>query len=143
MHLSGDVKTGRNLLLCYDSLEPSKYCDEDKPFHLMFKHHPLLKIIWEKEWKFVEIFLYRHYDITAIFHNELLKWPADTAELINDNHDIQKLNKNIVDGCYVFTSMFNHSCVPNVELHCDINNNMHMIVCQNVTKGEELFVSYK
>ena len=133
------IETGRNLLLCYDSLEPSKYCDEEKQFYLMFEYHPVLKKMWKKEWKFIEDFLYRHFDISLTFKYDLFQWPANTAELVRKS----KMNNNIGNGCYVFTSLINHSCIPNVDLHCDINNKMHLIACQNIAKGEQLFVSYK
>ena len=137
------IEAGRNKLLCYDSLVPTKRCTEVEPFHLMFENHSLLKIMWKKERKFIEVFLYRHYDITARFNNILFKWPADAALFVKNDHDIILTQRKVGAGYYIFSSMFNHSCVANVQLHCDINNKMHMIICKNVAKGEQLLVNYK
>ena len=141
------IVKGRYMLICYNSLVPSQRCTEVKPFHLMFENHPLLKTMWKKERRFIKEFLNRYYDIFEKFHCDLTEWPLNTAELMertrNGDYDITKILKVKGHGCYVFAPLFNHSCVPNVEGHLDVNNKLHLIVCKNVAKGEQLFVSYR
>ena len=137
------IAAGRNLLLCYGSLMPSKYFTGERRFDLMFQHHPFLKQMWRKEKEFIGTFLEQHYHTTAIFHSDLIKWPVNSKELIHKGYNINTVQRKVGEGYYIFSSMFNHSCLPNVQLHCNINNKMHMIICQNVAKGEQLFVSYK
>ena len=136
------IETKRNLFLCVDSLVPNKRCAEKKPFHLMFKKHHLLKKMWKKEKKFLTLFLNRHYDISAMVHLDIWKWASDTAEVIELNQLADAKRKQVGYGCYVFTSMFNHSCVPNVELHCGNNGKMYLIVNQNIARGQQLFRSF-
>lgn len=126
-----DPEINKNRLKCLLSL----FCDievEKKDFKLIFTSHPLLRKMWATHQSFIKKIIDRFMQIEILnFHSikgsSLCKKKSYRAAL--------------GDGAFIFCSLVNHSCVPNV-MRVVVDGRMVMIVERPIKQGEQLFDCY-
>lgn len=138
----------RNLLNCFDSIDAPDVIGVRKRFKYLFRCHPLLTVMWRSHHKFIMKYLKQQADIVRVVYKVLVKWPTNASDLlserIQDNiDDVCSVQKAVGSGCFMFLSLINHSCIPNVHRHYNENNKMCLIVIRKIKKGEKLTVSLR
>ncbi|XP_070496813.1 SET and MYND domain-containing protein 4-like [Chironomus tepperi] len=59
-----------------------------------------------------------------------------------DNSNLKSLQEPIGSGSFLFTSLINHSCTPNILRIC-VDGEMCLIVCRKIEKGSQIYDCYK
>lgn len=126
-----DPNYNKNRLKCLLSLFSSIEV-EVKDFRAMFTVHPLLRKMWVTHKNFIKNIIDRFMQIEILnFHSikgsSLCKKKSYRAAL--------------GDGAFIFSSLVNHSCVPNV-MRVVVDGRMVMIVERPIRQGEQLFDCY-
>ena len=138
----------RNLMHIFDSYNAPK---KNKPLSIIetiFNCHPDLAEIWEGNETFIMAFLCRHVDNLRELEQVMIQWPGNTTQLISKvpekrNNFHTNLIRNIIGvGYYPFVGLFNHACVQNIFRHFNDKNQIVLIVCRPINKGEQLFDDY-
>lgn len=130
----------KNLLHCYDSFVAPAFTNDAYAFRLIFEVHPILSVMWDTHKVFILTFFRRNIAINREYAKDLMKWQDNVKRSITDHRE--SICKRVGGGIYLFSSLINHSCVPNVERHISYNDKLHLIVCRDVKKGQQIFLSY-
>ena len=141
-------QTRRDMLHCFYSFVAPDCQIDSSIFNLIFNTHPILSTMWDKEKDFIWSFLRRNIEITQMYAHAFFRWPGNAKEMMlvedeDDTKEFQSIRKKVGGGVFLLMSLFNHSCVPNVHRHFNYNNKLHLIVCRDIKKGQELFISLK
>ena len=142
-----------NLMTVFDSYkakENNKLVQTE--IKMIFESHNDLKAMWNGNEIIIVKMLSRYADILRELAHPIVQWPANTKQLINQlpptTNQFQLFESNLVYkmvgvGYYPFLGLLNHSCVPNIYRHVNEKNQMMLIVCRPIQKGQQLFVDYK
>ncbi|ORY51379.1 SET domain-containing protein [Rhizoclosmatium globosum] len=76
-----------------------------------------------------------------------LKWYSDQMTRLNLNamqsfYGEKEEERVVGTSLYLFASMLNHSCVPNVKVDWEDSNIIHAIANKDIAAGEELTITY-
>lgn len=139
------IEIGRISLHCLDSLDAPEYHVNMDVANVIFETHPLLCDMWEREQDFITTFIRRHSSINQNYAHGLFKWPGNTTELakVDPQMPVGNLRRKVGFGSYLFSTLFSHSCVPNVHRHYNFQNKLHLIVCKDILAGEQISVSFR
>ena len=142
-----------NIMKVFDSY---KAAENNEPFYdcieLIFSCHPILAAMWIGNEIIITKMLSRYADNLRELGHAIVQWPTNTKHLIHQlpptTNQFQLLQtdsicKIIGVGYYSFLGLLNHSCVPNIYRHVNEFNQMILIVCRPIIKGQQLFVDYK
>ncbi|KAL7045419.1 hypothetical protein ACKWTF_002227 [Chironomus riparius] len=61
---------------------------------------------------------------------------------IFDNSNLKSLQEPIGSGSFLFTSLINHSCTPNILRVC-LDGEMCLVVCRKIEKDSQIYDCYK
>lgn len=75
-------------------------------------------------------------------HNFHGIFSSNLGTKIFDNSNLKNLQEPIGSGSFLFTSLINHSCSPNILRIC-VDGEMCLIVCRKIEKGSQLYDCYK
>jgi hypothetical protein len=123
----------KNFLQTAYCLARSDNIPTDSP-EMLFMLHPVLEQMWKFHSKFIKQFIRRIIRIYDSNFHGICGWSLQQY----DNHEA----KMIGVGCYIFASMLNHSCAPNVN-RMYVNDKMIIVVDRPIKKGQQIFDCYK
>jgi SET and MYND domain-containing protein 4 len=127
-----DVDYEKNRLRCLLSLT-SNIEIESRDFKLIFNScHTHLKKIWKTHSTFITSLIERLMKI------EILNFHSIKGSSLSKKKTYRAA---LGDGAFIFCSLVNHSCVPNV-MRVVVDGNMVMIVERPIKQGEQLFDCY-
>lgn len=75
-------------------------------------------------------------------HNFHGIFSSNLGTTIFDNSNLKNLQEPIGSGSFLFTSLINHSCSPNILRIC-VDGEMCLVVCRRIEKGSQLYDCYK
>lgn len=126
-----DVDYNKNRLKCLLSLFSGVEV-EDKDFKVLFTSHPLLRKMWMTHSTFIKNIITRFMQIEILnFHS--IKGSSLCMK--------KSYRAALGDGAFIFCSLVNHSCMPNV-MRVVVDGRMVMIVERPIRQGEQLFDCY-
>lgn len=126
-----DPEFNKNRLRCLLSLF-SNIEVESKDFKTIFTAHPLLRRMWATHETFIKNIIDRFMQI------EILNFHSIKGSSLSKKKSYRAA---LGDGAFIFCSLVNHSCVPNV-MRVVVDGRMVMIVERPIQQGEQLFDCY-
>lgn len=133
--------------------------DYEKKISKVFRASPKLTSLWTKMNKSNEIFvkdlMSRLQRVAVNYMHGIGGWSLKKAEVDEGDDNNMKTSTSsapqlpsayqhlIGNGCYLFCSLLNHSCAPNVQRLNVANDKIAVIVSRPIRKGEQLFDSYR
>jgi hypothetical protein len=142
--MTGDNACGKHLFLATLSLATND-CDQKHSladYEIIFNKSSTLKLLWQQNKIFISSILQK---LIIIGHRDIHGIGAWSLKL-NQSNDEPKNPSNyqqlIGNACYLFSSLLNHSCAPNVK-RFNLNTNNVIIVSRPIKAGGQLFDSYR
>lgn len=136
------IENTKHYLKCVNSL-----CKSTKVFSLqahcdILKDHPLLKEAWTKHEAFLTELVQNFCKINDLNFHGIFGSSLQPAPLKDNTTIFRDYQQPIGNGCFPICSLINHSCAPNVVRIC-VEGKIALIACRPITKGAQLFDSYK
>lgn len=130
-------------------LSNKNYDDYQRQILRVFQSSPALNTLWSTLNKSNEIFVS---DLMSRLHRVALNymhgiggWSLKKAAEVNTADALMPSSYQhlIGNGCYLFASLLNHSCTPNVQRLNVERDKIAVIVSRPIRAGEQLFDSYR
>ena len=125
------------------SLAEEKPCSRIEDFENLFQKTEKLRSLWNSNESFIRKLLMKLIDVGNLYVHGIGGWSLKE----NENNDDEPKNPSVYQqlighGCYLFCSLLNHSCSPNIK-RLNVGDKVVLIVSRNIVKGGQLFDSYR
>jgi hypothetical protein len=121
-------------------------CDELSlvDYESIFQKNEKLETMWDKHESFIRKLLSKLLQVGTLYVHGIGGWSLQSKEL-EDQDDLKNpsvYQQLLGNGCYLFCSLLNHSCAPNIK-RLNVEDKIVLIVSRPISKGEQLFDSYR
>ena len=106
----------------------------------ILNNHSALHSMYEENKDFIHDFIQDLCQISD--HNFHGIFSSNLGTKIFDNSNLKSLQEPIGSGSFLFTSLINHSCTPNILRIC-LDGEMFLVVCRKIEKGSQIYDCYK
>lgn len=110
-------------------------------YEKLFEKNEKLRNLWNSSEDFMRRILTKLIDTGTQYVHGIGGWPLKQEDL-DEPKNPSCYQQLIGNGCYLFCSLINHSCSPNVK-RLNVDDKVVLIVSRNIKKGEQLFDSYR
>ena len=108
-----------------------------------FKKTEKLRNLWNSNENFVKNVLSKLIQVGKLYVHGIGSWSLKLEESKDkEPTNPAKHQELIANACYLFCSLLNHSCGPNIK-RVNVGDNVVVIVSRPIAKGEQLFDSYR
>lgn len=121
---------------------------DDAQFKKVFLHNEKLQQVWNAYENDIILFLVKHTQIATLNCHEIYGWPLKKGGLLDPELENYKETlaycRNVTafaNGRYLFASLLNHSCAPNVS-KIFVDDKIVIIVQRPIKAGEQIFDNY-
>lgn len=121
----------------YDEIPLDEYED-------FFQKNEKLEMMWNKNESFIRKLLSKLVQVGTLYVHGIGGWSLQnkTIEDEDDPKNPSVYQQLLGNGCYLFCSLLNHSCAPNIK-RLNVEDKVVLIVSRPITKGGQLFDSYR
>jgi hypothetical protein len=106
----------------------------------ILNRHSTLHLMYAENTDFIHEYLQVLCQISD--HNFHGIFSSNLGIKIFDNSNLKNLQEPIGSGSFLFTSLINHSCTPNILRIC-LDGEMRLVVCRRIEKGSQIYDCYK
>lgn len=114
-------------------------------YESIFMKHEKLKKMWTTHFVFIKKMLQRFIAIARYDVHSIGGWSLKASRAEKDapeNKTCTEHQQLIGNGCFLFSSLLNHSCAPNIR-RPNIDDKIVMIVSRPIPRGGQLFDCYR
>ena len=111
-------------------------------YEILFQKTTKLKSMWMTSEKFIRQLLSNLIDVGTLYVHGIGGWCLKDNSNENEVKNPSCYQQLIGNGCYLFCSLLNHSCAPNIK-RLNVDDKVVIIVSRMIAKGEQLFDSYR
>lgn len=108
----------------------------------LFQKTARLRAMWTSHEKFIRQLLSKLIDVGAFYVHGIGGWSLKDFSADGEPKNQSCYQQLIGNGCYLFSSLLNHSCAPNIK-RLNVDDKVVIIVSRTIAKGEQLFDSYR
>lgn len=141
--VSGELQRQRSRWLATVSLAVG---DETQPlddYENVFGKTEKLEKLWNSHEKFIRKLLTKLSNVGTQYVHGIGGWPLKQVQFDDDNPKNPSFHQQLIgNGCYLFCSLLNHSCAPNLK-RLNVEDKVIIIVSREIKKGGQLFDSYR
>lgn len=102
--------------------------------------HPTLCTLYRKNSDFIDAFIQHQSQISDHNFHGIFSSNLNTQSI--DENNLKSLQEPVGSGSFLFASLLNHSCAPNILRVC-VDAEIYIIVCRRIAKGSQIFDCYK
>lgn len=106
----------------------------------LLANHPELYEIYNANGDFIKEFIQHQSQISDHNFHGIFSSNLNTQSIVNTN--MKSLQEPVGSGSFLFASLINHSCVPNIMRIC-VDAEIYIIACRKIEKGSQIFDCYK
>jgi SET and MYND domain-containing protein 4 len=101
-----------------------------------------LEKLWNSHEKFIQKLLSKLSNVGMQYVHGIGGWPLK-VQLDDENPKNPSFHQQLIgNGCYLFCSLLNHSCAPNLK-RLNVEDKVIIIISREIKKGGQLFDSYR
>jgi SET and MYND domain-containing protein 4 len=110
----------------------------------IFEKTEKLRNLWESSEHFIRKILSKLIQVGTLYVHGIGGWSLklEGIEMDEDPKNPSFYQKLIGNACYLFCSLLNHSCAPNIK-RLNVDEKVVVIVSRPIAKGGQLFDSYR
>lgn len=110
----------------------------------LFEKTSKLRNLWESSERFTRKILSKLIQVGKLYVHGIGTWSlkCEGIEMDEDPKNPSLYQQLIGNACYLFCSLLNHSCAPNIK-RLNVHDKVVVIVSRPIPKGGQLFDSYR
>lgn len=110
----------------------------------MFEKTEKLEKLWDSKEYFIKIILSKLVQVNILYVHGIGGWSLKNYEVEDAEQpkNPSLYQQVLANGCYLFCSLLNHSCAPNIK-RLNVADKVVVIVSRAIESGQQLFDSYR
>jgi SET and MYND domain-containing protein 4 len=137
------AEDGKRRFLATVSLARSDETMSLDDYENAFQKTDKLEKLWNSHEKFIRKLLSRLVTVGTLYVHGIGGWPLKHIQFDDDDPKNPSFFQQLIgNGCYLFCSLLNHSCAPNLK-RLNVDDKVVIIVSRQIKQGGQLFDSYR
>lgn len=137
-----DREAQRQRFLATVSLASNAGRSDLKDFEKIFRSSEKMRNLWKFDESFTRKLLSKLLEVGTLFVHGIGAWTLKLNEIADDPKPPSFYQQLVGNASYLFCSLLNSSCAPNVK-RLNVEDKVVVIVCRQIEKGGQLFDSYR